>query len=195
MAQCALLIEISGNILGNNGNGLVIQTGGDGSTIRGLVIDGTGVNGGWNAGINILSNSNVVEGCFLGTDPTGLIAHGNTHGVLLEFAANASSNRIGGTTLAARNLISGNGNGIFIQGSDTGNLVQGNFIGTNATGTAALANNTAIEVRSSDTLIGGTTAAARNIIAGSGNTTGISVIRRWPTHRAIAFRAISSAPM
>ena len=172
--NAVLLIEISGNILGNNGDGLVIQTGGDGSTIRGLVIDGAGINGGWNAGINILSNSNVVEGCFVGTDPTGLIAHGNTHGVLLEFGANASSNRIGGTTLAARNLISGNGNGIFIQ-SGTGNLVQGNFIGTNATGTAALANNTAINVGSNNTLIGGTTAAARNIIAGGSGSTGISV--------------------
>jgi len=172
--DAVLLIEISGNILGNNGDGIVIQPGGDGSTIRGLVIDGAGINGGWNAGINILSNSNVVEGCFVGTDPTGLIAHGNTHGVILEFGVNASSNRIGGTTLAARNLISGNGNGIFIQ-SGTGNLVQGNFIGTNATGTGALANNTAINVGSNNTLIGGTTAAARNIVAGGSGSTGISV--------------------
>ncbi len=56
-------------------------------------------------------------------------------------------NRIGGTTPAARNVISGTkvgfhaGQGIAITGpSSVRNLVQGNFIGTDATGTQALGN-------------------------------------------------------
>jgi hypothetical protein len=39
--------------------------------------------------------------------------------------------RAGGTTSAARNLISGNGTGILIE-SGVIHIVQGNFIGTNA---------------------------------------------------------------
>ena len=61
----------------------------------------------------------IVEGCFLGTDPTGTSASANTQGVNCDFGFNVSGTRIGGTTAAARNLISGNGTGILIQ-SGTG---------------------------------------------------------------------------
>ena len=49
---------------------------------------------------------------------------------------------IGGTTPAARNVISANGTGIFLNPHNAGGseLVQGNFIGTNASGTGALPN-------------------------------------------------------
>jgi hypothetical protein len=43
---------------------------------------------------------------------------------------------VGGTAPAARNLITGTGSGVFIQGSN-GNQVQGNLIGTIPAGTAA----------------------------------------------------------
>ena len=81
---------------------------------------------------------------------------------------------IGGTTAAARNVISGNGNGGIEIGGNA-NVVQGNFIGTNAAGTAAVPNRA--EYRSSDSastdnLIGGTAAGAGNLI--SGNQFGVS---------------------
>src|SRR5438105_10270523 len=164
------LIEISGAIVGNNGNALVIDTGGTGSTVRALII-----NNGWSTAIFLQASNCVIEGCFLGTDPTGLIARPNTQGVNLNFGFSVSGTRIGGTTAAARNLISGNAVGVIMQ-SGSNNVVEGNFIGTDVTGSVALANNTAIVVQSNDTLIGGTTAAARNIIAGNGNSSGIDVI-------------------
>ena len=46
---------------------------------------------------------------------------------------------IGGTSAAAANVISGNGDGILISDSDS-SLVEGNLIGTNAAGTIKVPN-------------------------------------------------------
>jgi len=168
--NAVLLIEINGAIVTNNGNGFVLQMGASGSIIRGLVIDN-----GWSTAVLVQTDNIAVEGCFLGTDPTGLIAKGNTQGVNADFGSSASATRVGGTTPAARNVISGNGVfgvGVLIQ-SGTNSLVQGNFIGTDATGMNALSNGAGVDVRSSDNLIGGTTVAARNVIGA--NNTGITV--------------------
>jgi hypothetical protein len=83
------------------------------------------------------TTGNVVEGNFIGTDPTGTRAVPNTEGVVVF----ASFNTIGGPG-AAGNLISGNSNdGVLLSGaSATGNLIQGNRIGTDRFGTTALAN-------------------------------------------------------
>ncbi|HEU0208912.1 MAG TPA: M12 family metallopeptidase, partial [Candidatus Udaeobacter sp.] len=134
---------------------------------QGILIDGTGATG------------NLVSGCYLGTDPTATTAVPNTFpGV--EIADGANGNTIGGTTAAARNIISGN-NFIGLSIHDAGtnnNLVRANFIGTNRTGTAALPNiYEGIEIfgGAQNNTIGGTTAGARNVI--SGNTfQGISVL-------------------
>jgi hypothetical protein len=168
--NAVLLIEINGAILTNNGVALLLQTGASGSTIRGLVIDN-----GWDSAVLTDTDTVTVEGCFLGTDPTGAIARGNTHGVRMESGQPTSGMRIGGTSPAARNVISGNSTGVSIF-SGANQLVQGNFIGTDATGTTALANGSAVDLRTDDNLIGGTTAAARNIIAGIGNSGGFGGI-------------------
>ena len=165
--NAVLLIEISGAILTNNANAFVLVTGASGSTIRGLVIDNA-----WSTAVLIQTDTIAVEGCFLGTDPTGLIAKGNTQGVNADFGSSASATRVGGTTPAARNVIAGNSIGVLIQ-SGANSLVQGNFIGTDATGTNALSNGAGVDVRSSDNLIGGTTAGARNVIGANG--TGVTV--------------------
>ena len=164
-----LLIELNGN--NGNFNGLHFTGNGTNCTVRGLVLNRFA---GF-AAILIERGSNVVEGCFIGTDPTGTLARGNTGGVR---TSNANGNRIGGTTPAARNLISGNGGvGVLIDSSSTNTVVQGNFIGTDATGTNALANAgdaILINNHSDSCVIGGTNAAARNIIAGNGNNFGIN---------------------
>lgn len=167
--NAVILIEISGAVVTNNASALTITNGGAGSTVRGLAI-----NGGFNAGVLIVDSSNpvqhnVIEGCFLGTNAAGLVANGNNIGVLLDPSGNSSFNLIGGTTAAARNLISGNNTGVSIQ-SGASNVVAGNFIGTNKSGTAALANSTALDLRTNDNLIGGATVAARNVIAGNSGT-------------------------
>ena len=176
--DAVLLIVVSGASAPLGTNGLTINT--HNSTIRGLVINGfqataSGVGGN---GIAILAgaDSNVVEGNFLGTNAAGSSAVGNAAGVSI---VDASDNLIGGTTPAARNLLSGNGNGLNVLGTLASaqtalrNLVRGNFIGTNAGGTAAVGNTSGgvlLIGGVAETVVGGTSVAARNII--SGNTGG-----------------------
>src|SRR5438132_1603726 len=65
--------------------------------------------GGICGAIKLRANNNVVSGNFIGTDVTGATEMPNaTPGVLISTGSN---NLIGGTTAAARNLISGNSDG------------------------------------------------------------------------------------
>ena len=140
----------------------------DGSTVRGLIINRFQF-----AGIFLNSvSTNVIEGNYIGTNAAGTAALGNA-GLGIHLFAGSSDNVIGGTLPNTRNVISGNGAGIQIDGG-TGNVVQGNFIGTDASGTVAVGNaNGGINIGdSANNVIGGLTAAARNIISGN---TGVAV--------------------
>lgn len=140
-----LLIQISNPTHGDY-NGLTLDPGSDGSSVRGLIINGFSSNQGveynFNAAINILnSDGNTVECNFLGTDASGTSALSNLRGVDIS---SASSNVIGsdGTAKAyvARNLISGNLYGqVDTRGNAlSGNRISGNFIGVDVTGTQAI---------------------------------------------------------
>jgi hypothetical protein len=192
--NAALKIEVNGNSKG----GFLIATGGDGSTVKGLVLNQFGCDAAGICGaIKLRSNNNVVSGNFIGTDVAGAAEMPNfSEGVLVSTGSN---NLIGGTTPAARNLISGNtGNGtgniaIFpipsqVEPEPAGTIIRGNYIGTNARGTASLhpqefQNSPGIRIFfGSNTVIGGTDAddgavdgnvGARNLI--SGNLGGIEI--------------------
>jgi len=179
--------EVTGSAaLGNAGFGVAV---GDapGNTIGGTVaearnlISGNGASGVYLGGNG--ATGNTVTGNYLGTDVNGVADLGNTlDGITIEGADN---NFIGGTTgtspggacTGACNLAAGNNRaGIFMVGvlgnGATGNLVLGNFVGTNLAGTAAISNTSdgvAIQESSGNT-IGGTTAAARNLISGNGGS-------------------------
>jgi hypothetical protein len=159
------IIELNGSGTPPGTNGLLITAGT--STIRGLVINRFPGSG---DGIELQSiGGNIVEGNFIGTDVAGNVAQPNGNGVFINGPPN---NTIGGTTSAARNVISGNnGTGIRIFFlSATGNVIQGNFIGTNALGTADLGNATdGLAISQAVTTVGGTVAGARNIISGNNN--------------------------
>src|SRR5205807_3265387 len=103
-----------------------------------------------------------------GTDATASAAVANDRGV--SVGNGATGNTIGGTVLAARNVISANTNdGVeLIDVGTTGNSVQGNYIGTNASGSAALANATGVHVDVGPNTIGGTAPGAGNLISGNG---------------------------
>ena len=78
------------------------------------------------------------------------------------------NNTIGGTASGARNLISGNlGDGIAGRGESV--RIEGNRIGTDTTGTVALANggNGISFSYAENSVIGGTSASARNVISGN----------------------------
>jgi hypothetical protein len=164
------LISVTGTSAGSGAEGLTII--GSNVTVRGLVINSFNGDG-------ILLSGDVqncvIEGNYIGTNFNGSIAQGNAgSGVHI---VGGSSNRIGGSTVAARNVISGNLNGVLIESSDyadidaIGNLVQGNYIGLGANGLNFVGNTgRGVHVLSANnTSIGGSTAGARNVISGNGN--------------------------
>jgi parallel beta-helix repeat protein len=164
------LIYLNGANAGTTSVGLRLLAGN--STIRGLVISGYG-----GAGIHVQApgGTNIIEGNFIGTDPTGTLRRGNGQssgqagGLWID---GASGNLIGGPYATNRNLISGNsGPGLFLQNC-SGNIIQGNCIGTSLSGAAALSNsNNGITLYSAGTnQIGGTSASLRNVISGNGGS-------------------------
>ena len=146
------------------GDGLLLAPGSDGSTIEGLDIanfpDTSFTDG---AGIHILSNGNLVQSNFLGTDLTGKAAGpGNFYRGLHRRRVEQHDRRRG----ILGNLISGNSfDGVLIYDNAQPaqhNLVIGNKIGTDVTGTAALPNTgDGIDSSPRITSIGGTSAGYR----------------------------------
>ena len=119
------------------------------------------------------TDNNVVEGNYIGLDATGTFAVTNFKSGVGIFGG-PHNTVVGGNVTGAGNVISGNTEyGIFVGDPITiGTVIAGNFIGTDATGNQAVPNNfggIAVFNQVQGVLIGGTNAAARNVI--SGNTT------------------------
>ena len=158
------IIELDMSASSSNLTGLYIEAGQ--TTVRGLV-----VNGFQEAGIRLsVRGSNIIEGNYIGTDLSGTVDKVSS-GDGVEI--NTAGNTVGGTTAAARNVLSGCNDGIQFRSSAANNLIQGNYLGTNAAGTAPLKNtfsgvSTLSAPGSPNNIIGGTTAGARNVISGNG---------------------------
>jgi Calx-beta domain len=169
---------INGNLIGTNGTGNAKL----GNAEEGVRIDGAPNNtiSGNAKGSQVISGNNVgllitgttatgnqVFGNFIGTDITGTLDLGNSvQGVEID---DAPANTIGGSTATDLNLISANLTGVEIVGAQAlSNVVQGNNIGTDITGKLPLGNEqdgVYIHEGASSNMIGGSTAAAGNIIA------------------------------
>ena len=171
-------VDGAGAALGNGIDGVGIigpatgnTIGGTTAAVRNVISGQSGANafGVYISGADATGNS--VLGNYIGSDVSGSAALPNTTGIGI---ANSSGNTVGGTIAGAGNVVSGNGDyGVRLTGSAAiDNLVAGNYIGTNAAGTAAIPNASAgvlIDSGAAGNTIGGTTAAASNVI--SGNTT------------------------
>jgi hypothetical protein len=105
---------------------LVLDVGSDGSTITGLALINAG------SGIAIESNNNIISGCRIGMDWSGN-NQGNVYGIMIYAGSN---NLIGGSSVSARNIISGNiTNGIQCRTvHNEHSKIIGNYIGTDANG-------------------------------------------------------------
>ena len=113
---------------------------------------------------------NIIEGNLIGTNADAT-AYLSTPVSIITYP-NSPDNQIGGTTANARNIILGYLDLLYAGG----NTVQGNFFGTNLDGKVALtgkdpttgtALGSGVALNSPNNLLGGMTAGARNIIAGS----------------------------
>ena len=174
--NAVLLIEINGFPLSGASSpiGLHIFTGN--SVVRGLIIRGF-------RGAEICLESfgtpgnSVVEGNFIGIESSGTTSQ-ISNGAGVEIL-NSSTNRIGGSSPASRNVISGKDYNILIAAnpnnpstSAAGNTIQGNYIGTDASGLLAIRNlNLAGGIVLFDNavgnVIGGTGSGEGNLISGN----------------------------
>ncbi len=145
-----------GVTLTNSSNNVI---GGTTAATRNLISASTG------AAIDISGNSNLVQGNFIGTNAAGTAAIPNVGGVSI-LSTSATDNLIGGTTAGAGNLISGNTNRA-ISTLGPGTVIQGNLIGTDVTGTKKIPNSIGVQAVGTNILVGGLTAAARNVISGN----------------------------
>ena len=162
------IIELDGTLIpGGLENGFYLDAGSDGSTIRGFIINNLD-----NNGIQIDTSNNTIAGNWIGLDDDGGAGPAPGNGAVgIWLTATASNNTIGGPTALNRNVVSGSGgSGIQLEGADNNSIV-GNYIGTDSTGTLARGNlgegmwllNGAV-----GNVIGGSTPAERNVIAGNG---------------------------
>jgi hypothetical protein len=113
---------------------------------------------------------NLIQGNYIGTTADGISALGNG-GAGIYITNNAHHNTIGGTETAARNIISGNGWGIYIDKPNTShNTIKGNYIGLNLNGAARpnIDDGIAIFEGAGNNIIGGPEAGAGNVISGNG---------------------------
>lgn len=163
--------DVTGTLAsGNTFDGILINT--PGNLIGGNIVAARNlISGNGSDGIEIATAAavgNIIQGNHIGTNAAGTAVIPNAfHGVYIN---GAPVTTVGGTTPLARNLISGNWDGIRITGmTAAGCIVQGNYIGTNATGSRVLGNSGAgVMINGvAGNLIGGPAPGLRNIISGN----------------------------
>ncbi|MEJ2636700.1 MAG: right-handed parallel beta-helix repeat-containing protein [Calditrichia bacterium] len=128
-------IEINGQSIAGDGEGIVIQS--SGNCIRGLAINQF-------PGIGIIieesgHDNNEIYDNHIGVDPTGTQKRGNLGSIII---LNSKANTIGFQDDNLANVIGGNNGPVMIEGTDaTGNKIYANFIGTDKSMSLDLGNN------------------------------------------------------
>lgn len=117
-------------------------------------------------GVYLVTNSNLVQDNYIGTDATGGSALSNETGIVVL-------GPFGGITVGNQlldNLVSGNiGAGVYLGTGATNVTVQGNYVGTDPGGTNPIPNGVGVNIawQSSDNLIGGSNPGEGNVISGN----------------------------
>jgi photosystem II stability/assembly factor-like uncharacterized protein len=122
------------------------------------------ISGNQAGGVDAAGANSVVQGNLIGTDASGTLKLPNGVGIKVE-GVNIT---VGGTTPAARNVISGNGTGVQFSffSSNPSVTFKGNYVGTDPTGTRAVGNGTGIN-STGQAVIGGAEPGAGNLISGN----------------------------
>ena len=171
---CFIGTDAAGNVARSNGDAGV-YVGSSASvvqaTIGGTAVADRNVISGNTIGIYLVQAlSAVIQNNYIGLKANGLESLPNAIGI---DAFAGLTHQIGGTTVAARNVISGNTGPAIILNSSVGTLVtqhvvEGNFIGPRADGVVgSTGNGQGIDFRTSGNTIGGTVAGAGNRIIGN----------------------------
>ncbi len=172
---------ILGNVIGLSSGGTALANGGAGISLQndtGVQIGGLNsqdenvISGNTNGlsddvGVQVISStSTLIEGNLIGTNLAGTAALPNDSGIEIGFG---SANTIGGTAAGAGNVVSGSEVDAVAIIDSTTDLVEGNLVGTDLAGTSGVPNQYGIVVYNSSThiTIGGTVAAARNVVSGN----------------------------
>jgi len=139
---------------------------GEGNLISGNVWDGVMIDGQG-------TGHNLVRGNTIGTNAAGTAAIPNGN-MGVNLGGGAQYNQIGGSSVAERNLISGNGNiGMHLAGEGVKyNVVLGNYIGTDMTGQLALGNRmygVSFGELAQQNRLGGELPGEGNLISGNGD--------------------------
>src|SRR5262249_51175396 len=170
---------VQGNFIGTDKNGSAAIPNTDGvSAGTGATIGGTPagarnlISGNSRIGVSLggsdafqVGEGNLLQGNLIGTDISGTKAVPNGGDAVTTGGGNKT---IGGTTPAARNIVSGNSGRavVFFNGFPTGNRAQGNFVGTDISGARPLPNfGGGITGIPSQTTVGGVVASAGNLIS------------------------------
>ncbi len=155
-----IIIESDSNLIGGTGTGeglTIVGAGFDDPLACGILMRGSATTG------------NMIEGNSVGMLRTGGVVIPNARGI--GMTGGAHGNRIGGTSAASRNVISGNtADGIIIEHDSHDNLIIGNYIGPDQSGIKGPGNGaTGITVTTGSyaNVVGGIGLASRNYICGN----------------------------
>ena len=185
-------VTIQGNRIGTNAAGTAaVGNGGSGIDLSnapgpitigtpnaGNLISGNGIDGVRLQDFDEFSGPVTMRGNLIGVSANGQNDLGNGDDGIQHL--NPRSNHIGGSSAAARNVISGNGGaGVHFSGAfndsfgTPDNWIRGNYIGTDGAGLGGIGNTSQgvwLENTTAAVFVGGTGAGEGNVIAGSGNT-------------------------
>ncbi|HTY41404.1 MAG TPA: S-layer homology domain-containing protein [Thermoanaerobaculia bacterium] len=160
-------------------NGVVLVTSGNGHTIGGPnPADRNVISGNWDpnfGGSGIRTNGSgtlTIQGNYIGVDASGSLAAPDGLGI---WCSDSAALTLGGPAAGQGNLIGGSvATGVILSGCSDA-TIQGNFIGTDAAGTARLANVQGIYLNGSfNVTLGGLAAGESNTIAYNGAPDGLS---------------------